>query len=94
MPTIEIPEKKDAKVVAVTLKCSTGRGDDKNEQDFEASMPATLADAIALEGPKAVFARYLKHMAIELQAAERQKLAPAGEKKERKRANYLEQLGL
>lgn len=94
MPTLEIPEKKQANTKVVTLKVSTGKGESKTESSFEAEMPASLADAIGLEGEKAVFRRYLSSLAIELQGQERAKLAPEGEKKERKRASYLEELGL
>jgi len=94
MPTLDYPEKTHAQVKEVSLKCSTGKGDAKVEHDFAAKMPASLADAIALEGSKGVFRRYLNSLAIELQGEERQKLAPEGEKKERKRARYLEELGV
>jgi hypothetical protein len=95
MPTLEIPSQEHAQTKVVTLKCSTGKGDAKKEHDFQAKMPASLADAIALEGEKATFKRYLNSLAIELQGTERAKLAP--EEKNgpgRKRASYLEELGV
>ncbi|MGH9426567.1 MAG: hypothetical protein ACRD2L_09750 [Terriglobia bacterium] len=92
MPTLEIPAQ--GKTRSVTLKCSTGKAESRTETEFQASMPASLGDAIALETEKGVFRRYLNSLAIELQGEQRQKLAPEGEKKERKRARYLEELGV
>lgn len=88
------PGRNEAAVRTVQLEVSTGKGDQKVTNKFDADMPETLADAIALEGLPAVFKRYLSSLAIELQGKERAKLAPEGEKKERKRASYLEELGL
>lgn len=92
--TASCPATAQAEIKTVTLKASTGRGDAKNTQEFQAEMPASLADAIAVEGVDAVFKRYLSSLAIELQGEQRSKMAPEGEKKERKRAGYLEELGV
>jgi hypothetical protein len=95
MGQLNFPDRKeDATTKSVKLVASTGKGDAKVTQDFEADMPASLGDAIALEGEKGVFKRYLSSLAIELQGEQRSKMAPAGEKKERKRASYLESLGV
>lgn len=88
------PNKREAETRIVKLKCSTGKGESKTETEFDGEMPASLADAIALEGVNGVFKRYLNSLAIELQGEQRAKLAPEGEKKERKRASYLEELGV
>jgi len=93
--TIEVPEKQHAKVKSVTLKVSTGKGDDKSEQDFQAELPASIADAVALLGEKAVFRRFINAHVVYLQGVERAKLQKDDEQpKERKRAAYLESLGL
>jgi hypothetical protein len=91
-----IPDRHEAKVKEVTLKVSTGKGDDKSEQDFPAELPASLPDAIALLGEKPVFRRFINAHVVYLQGVERAKLQKEGdtEPKERKRAQYLESLGL
>jgi hypothetical protein len=95
MPTINIPEKAQAQVKTITLKVSTGKGDDKAEQDFEAELPASIEDAIALLGAKAVFRRFINAHVVYLQGVERAKLQKDDDQpKERKRAAYLESLGL
>jgi hypothetical protein len=95
MPTLNIPEKNQAQVKTVTLKVSTGKGDDKSEQDFPAELPASIEDAIALLGAKAVFRRFINAHVVYLQGVERAKLQKDDEApKERKRAAYLESLGL
>jgi hypothetical protein len=95
MPTLEVPDKQNAKVKMITLKVSTGKGDDKTEQDFDAELPASIEDAIALLGAKAVFRRFINAHVVYLQGVERAKLQKDDEQpKERKRAAYLESLGL
>lgn len=93
---IEVPDKHQAKVKEVTLKVSTGKGDDKSEQDFQAELPASIGDAIALLGEKAVFRRFINAHVVYLQGVERAKLQKETETepRERKRAQYLESLGL
>lgn len=93
MPTINVPEKPN--LADVTLTASTGSGDDKKEEEFPAQLPRTLADAVALEGEKDVFKRYINAYVINLQGQKRAELQAKGEGgKERKRAKYLEELGL
>jgi len=93
---IQVPDKHEAKVKTVTLKVSTGKGDDKSEQDFEAELPASIGDAVALLGDKAVFRRFINAHVVYLQGVERAKLQKETETepRERKRAQYLESLGL
>ena len=93
---INVPDKREAQVKQVTLKVSTGKGDDKSEQDFDAELPASLADAVAMIGERAVFRRFINAHVVYLQGQERAKLQKASdtEPKERKRAQYLESLGL
>ena len=88
------PPKHEAKLKTVNLTVSTGKGEAKTSTEFTTEMPESLMDAIAAEGVTGVFRRYLSSLAIERQGEERAKLAPEGEKKERKRAKYLEELGL
>lgn len=96
MADISVPNKHEAKVKAVTLKVSTGKGDTKSEQDFEAELPASLGDAVSLLGEKVVFRRFINAHVVFLQGQERAKLQKDTdtEPKERKRAQYLESLGL
>jgi hypothetical protein len=93
---INVPDKHEAKVKTVTLKVSTGKGDEKSEQDFQADLPASLPDAVALLGEKAVFRRFINAHVVYLQGVERGKLQKEAdtEPRERKRAQYLESLGL
>jgi len=93
---INVPDKHQAQVKQVVLKVSTGKGDDKSEQDFDAELPATLGDAVAMLGEKAVFRRFINAHVVYLQGVERAKLQKAAETepRERKRAQYLESLGL
>jgi hypothetical protein len=95
--SIPVPDKHEAKVKTVTLKVSTGgKEGNKSEQDFEADLPASIGDAIALLGEKAVFRRFINAHVVYLQGVERAKLQKETETepRERKRAQYLESLGL
>jgi hypothetical protein len=95
--SINVPDKHEAQVKTVTLKVSTkAGGDEKSEQDFEAELPASIGDAVALLGEKAVFRRFINAHVVYLQGVERAKLMKSvdTEPKERKRAQYLESLGL
>jgi len=93
----------------VTLKVSSGKDDPeagtrKAAGEFPATLPKDLGSAVRLEADlnhcgaeeasKIVYKKYLLSKVIELQGKERMRLAPEGEKKERKRASYMEQLGL
>ena len=94
--TIQVPDKHEAKIKTVELKVSTGKSDDKSETAFDADLPASLGDAVSLLGEKAVFRRFINAHVVYLQGVERAKLQKAAdtEPKERKRAQYLESLGL
>jgi hypothetical protein len=84
----------DADVAEVTLSVSTGKGDAKNKTDFPARLPRSLDAAKKLFGDKKVFKLFTNALVVELQGVERAKLAPKGEEKGRKKAAYLESLGL
>ena len=79
----------------VTMNTSTGKKGTPEHKpaEFQVHIPKTLKDAIAIEGEREVFKRYLQSLAVAIQAQVRQDL---GEKKtgERKRASYLEAVGL
>lgn len=95
--SITVPDKHEAKTKTVTLKVSTkAGGEEKSEKDFEAELPASLGDAVALLGEKAVFRRFINSYVVYLQGVERAKLMKSvdTEPKERKRAQYLESLDL
>jgi hypothetical protein len=98
MPTtLNIPDRSNAQTKTVTLKVSTGKNEGRSEISFEAELPATLGDAIALYGERAVFRKFINGQAVYLQSAKRtelQKPADTPEPTIRKRAQYLEQLGL
>lgn len=92
---LNIPSEPTLKTV--TLKAATGKGDAKKEVPFEAELPASLADAIAKEGEKEVFKRYINSLVISLQANKRSEIATpdgADGKPGRKRASYMEELGI
>jgi hypothetical protein len=92
--TMEIPDKHQAAMKAVQIDVSAGKGDDKVEAKFDAELPATLEDAIAAFGKKEVFRRFINAHVVYLQSQERNKIAKQTEEKERKRAPYLESIGL
>lgn len=92
--SMEIPDKNQAQVKQVQIDVSAGKGEDKVETKFDAELPATLEDAIALFGKKDVFRRFINAHVVYLQSQERTKIAKQAEEKERKRAPYLESLGL
>jgi hypothetical protein len=67
----------------------------KVEKDFTFHLPASLGDAVKIEGEKAVFSRYVNSLVIAIQGLKRGELAPGGEeKKPRKRAAYMEALNI
>lgn len=92
--TINVPDKREAHTKTARLSVSTGKGDEKKTQEFEADLPVSIADAIAMEGEKAVFRRYINALVVDLQAQQRNKLAPPTTGEGRKRAPYLAELGL
>jgi len=89
-----VPDKNAARTKEVDIPVSTGKGDARKEDTFKETLPMSLADAIALEGEKEVFKRYLNSLVIYLQGKRR---VAMGEKKSgtgRRRAAYMESLGL
>jgi len=65
----------------------------RKDKEVQEEVPATLEDAIKAEGAKKVFKRYIQSLIIELQGEHRRDLqekAPG----ERRRAPYMEELGL
>lgn len=84
-----------AKTVEADFSCSTGKGDDKKEIDFKAHIPATLEDAVKLEGSRTVFTRYLQSLAVGIQGIKRAELVEKEAKEgSGKRARYLEAVGI
>ena len=86
------------KSVTLSVSTKTDEVDDagdrkKISKDFTTKLPANLTAAVEVLGEKAVFRYFVNALVVDLQADERGKLAPAA-KGERKKAPYLEQLGL
>jgi hypothetical protein len=99
MPTINVPNSKDeAAVVTVPIKVSTKVGEEKLEDEIQRDLPKSLGDAVAIYGEKEVFKAFIQTKVIQLQNERRLELQDeAAEAKEtggRKRAKYLEELGL
>lgn len=99
MPSITVPETKDqAQVVNVPIKVSTKVGEEKLEDEIQRDLPRSLGDAVAIYGEKEVFKSFIQSLVIKLQNERRLELqADATEASEtggRKRAKYLEELGL
>lgn len=91
--TLEIPDSPTLKVV--TLDASTTIEGEKIKEEFEASLPPSLADAVALEGEKEVFRRYINALVIDKQGEKRREIAARyGQGEERKRGKYLSELGI
>lgn len=85
----------NAKVSLADMAASTGKGDDKKEVEFKVNIPATLEDAVKIEGMRTVFTRYLQSLAVAIQNIKRAELTEADNKeKTGKRAKYLEAVGL
>jgi len=82
-----------ATTVEAPFRASTGKGEDKKVAEFKAHIPKTLADAVKIEGERGVFERYLQSLAIEVQGKKRLELDTT-EAGTRKRASYLESVGL
>lgn len=83
----------DAKTVDAPFRASTGKGEDKKVAEFTAHIPRSLGDAVKIEGERGVFERYLQSLAIEIQGKKRLEL-DTSEGEGRKRASYLESVGL
>lgn len=92
--SLSVPDKQAARVKKVSIPVSTGKGEGKKEDTFEEELPVTLADAIALEGEKEVFKRYINSLVIYLQGKRRVAMGDKTAGKGRKRAAYMESLGL
>ena len=95
--TLEIPDSPNMVVCAGerAIEVSTTIDGEKVEETFEAKLPRTLADAIAFEGEKEVFDRYIRAFVIFLQGQKRAEIAARkGDKAPRRKAKYLEELGL
>lgn len=91
---MDIPSRQDAKTKEVTIPVSTTVDGEKQEAEFQAELPASLSDAIALEGEKEVFKRFINSYVVYLQGLERNKLQSKGGGTTRVRARYMEELGL
>lgn len=91
--TLEIPDTPQLKTI--TLEASTKVDDEKVQEEFETAVPPTLADAVAFEGEKGVFRRYINSLVVERQGEKRREIAAnAGAGVERKRGKYLQELGV
>jgi hypothetical protein len=94
MSTLEIPERRQAVTKEVQVPVSAkGEDGETVNSEFTVELPANLASAIALEGERDVFRRYVNSKIIQLQANERRKLV-GKESKGRVRAKYMEDLGI
>jgi hypothetical protein len=99
MPTITVPESKEAaSTVTVPIKVSTKVGEEKLEDEIQRDLPKSLGDAVAIYGEKMVFKSFIQSLVISLQNERRLELqseaTEASETGGRKRAKYLEELGL
>ena len=87
-------DKRAAETREVTIPVATK--DDSGEKqvsEFQAELPVSLGDAIAVYGEKDVFRRFVNSLVVHLQAGERAKLK-GSTKGTRTRASYLEEIGL
>lgn len=82
-----------ATTTEVPMTVTKGKDENQKKLDFKVHIPKTLADAVKIEGERAVFGRYLNALAVAIQAVKRQELGDE-KKGERKRASYLEAVGL
>lgn len=86
-----------AQVKRVKMKAAKRKDKETGEQPaetFEVDVPATLADAIKILGEKETFGYFVRALAIELQGIKRRELTPAGDSQPRKKASYLDELGI
>lgn len=91
--SLEIPDRPQAETKRVKIPVSTTVDGEKKVSDFEAELPRTLASAIALYGEREVFNRFINAHVVFLQGKERNALGRSSDKP-RKRAAYLEEVGL
>ena len=95
MADIAVPSRQDARTKTVTIEVSTTIDGEKVSEPFQTDLPCSLGDAVALEGEKEVFKRFINALVIYKQGQKRQEIAAArGEGKTRVKAKYLEDLGL
>jgi hypothetical protein len=99
MPTLTIPDSKEqAQTVTVPIKVSTKVNDEKKEDEIERELPKSLGDAVAIFGEKEVFKAFIQSYVIKLQNERRLELQDEAAAQQdtgtRKRAKYLEELGL
>ena len=99
MPTINVPNTpEEAATVEVPIKVSTKVGEEKLEDEITRKLPRSLGDAVAIFGEKEVFKSFIQSYVIKLQNERRLELqseaSEAAETGGRKRAKYLEELGL
>lgn len=84
--------------ITVSTKSKTQTDDNgkplKHEDTFTARLPKDLRSAVHVLGEKTVFGLFARALVVELQGEKRIALAPKAEGKERKRASYLDSLGL
>lgn len=66
----------------------------KIAKTFDAYLPGDLNTAVEVLGEKVVFGYFINALVVDLQASERAKLTPATAEGGRKKAKYLEELGL
>jgi hypothetical protein len=100
MPVIQVPDRRRAKVKRVSIDVSTGKGEAKVTDKFEADLPLDVGSAVAIFGEEHVLRCFIGYHVIELQAKERLRLqkqnrsggsdGTAG----RKRGRYLDEIGL
>ena len=99
MASITVPDSKEAaQTVKVPIKVSTKVGEEKLEDEIERELPRSLGDAVALFGEKEVFKSFIQSYVIKLQNERRLELQDEASSQQesgtRKRAKYLEELGL
>lgn len=85
--------------VELSVSTRSSEIDDEGKQKkigktFPAYLPGDLNTAVEALGEKVVFRMLINALVVDLQATERQKLAPAATGEGRKKAKYLEELGL
>lgn len=99
----EIAEKVGAKVYwkrgEKGMVVSRGKGDKQKKQKFDIALPKSLEDAFLIEGEgdlergkREVFGRYLRAFAVDAQAILRGSLGDDGDKKQKTRVSYLEEI--
>lgn len=96
MGQINVPDRNAAIFKTVELEASTTVDGVKLETTFTTDLPASLGDAVAMEGEREIFRRVINAIVIERQGEERRKIAAnsGAPGKERVRAKYLSELGL